>query len=281
MKNKRLFISVFLCLLVCQQGWGQAFRGTTGLLHAPSAEMEKDKTFKFGANYLDLVPLHYLTFNHEISHTYNYYLDLTLFPWLEVSYICTLNYAIHGSAYFPQQSWGKYTNQDRSFSGRLRVWKEGWWKSWTPQVVLGFDDASSHVHYGGGVAQIGGGQNNYFTRLYVAGTKHVDFTGYGQLGVHVAYVMGRGKGNGGMYDGPSVGANFRFSFPEGGDGLFSGKDFCWQQVANSVNLMAEYDALTVNVGGVVSVWKDRINFVAELNDGKYFSGGVFFKVRLK
>ena len=50
---------------------------------------------------------------------------------------------------------------------------------------------------------------------------------------------------------------------------------------NGFNLMAEYDARTVNVGGQYYLWKDCINLVAELNDGKYFSGGIFFKVHLK
>jgi len=60
--------------------------GTTGLLHAPSAEMQKDKTVMLGANFL----------NKEITpptwyyHTYNYYLNVTIMPWLEVAYTCTL-----------------------------------------------------------------------------------------------------------------------------------------------------------------------------------------------
>ena len=38
---------------------------------------------------------------------------------------------------------------------------------------------------------------------------------------------------------------------------------------------------TVNVGGTYSIWKDHINLIAELNDGKYFIGGIFFKLHLK
>lgn len=67
-----------------------------------------------------------------------------------MGYTCTLNYANEGSTYFPEQSWGKYTNQDRSFNFRLRAWKEGWWKSWTPQIVIGADDPGTHDSYGGG-----------------------------------------------------------------------------------------------------------------------------------
>ena len=58
-----------------------------------------------GGNVLHLVPLQYLTTN-EIKYTFNYYLNITIFPWLEVGYTCTINYAEHGSTYFPEQSWG-------------------------------------------------------------------------------------------------------------------------------------------------------------------------------
>ena len=129
---------ILICLIAISslQSQAQALYGTTGLLHAPTAEMQKDKTFMVGGNVLHLVPLQYLTTN-EIKYTFNYYLNITIFPWLEVGYTCTINYAEHGSTYFPEQSWGKYTNQDRAFNARLRLWKEGWWKSWTPQIVLG------------------------------------------------------------------------------------------------------------------------------------------------
>ena len=126
-----------------------------------------------GGNVLHLVPLQYISSN-EIKYTFNYYLNITIFPWLEVGYTCTINYANHGSTYFPEQSWGKYTNQDRAFNARLRLWKEGWWKLWTPQIVLGLDDPTSHEAYGGGAIKFDedGMQNNHFTRYYLAATKH-------------------------------------------------------------------------------------------------------------
>ena len=60
--------------------------------------------------------------------TGNYFINITIFPWLEVGYTCTLHKAPYGSTYYPESVWGKYCNQDRQFSGRLRLWKEGWWK---------------------------------------------------------------------------------------------------------------------------------------------------------
>lgn len=102
---------ILVCLIAISslQSQAQALYGTTGLLHAPTAEMQKDKTFMAGGNVLHLVPLQYFNSN-EIKYTFNYYLNITIFPWLEVGYTCTINYAEHGSTYFPEQSWGKYTN---------------------------------------------------------------------------------------------------------------------------------------------------------------------------
>ena len=53
------------------------------------------------------------------------------------------------------------------------------------------------------------------------------------------------------------------------------------KVVNNLNLMAEYDARTVNIGAHYQLWKDHINLIAELNNGKYFSGGIYFKIHLK
>lgn len=267
--KKNIFICcLFLCFMNIN---AQVLRGTTGLLHAPTADMQEDKTFMFGGNVLHLVPLNYISSN-EIKYTFNYYINVTFFPWLEIGYTCTINYAEPGSTYFPKYVWGKYTNQDRSFNGRLRLWKEGWWKEWTPQIVLGLDDPASHESYGGGEAKFdGSGMNNYFTRYYLAVTKHFDFRNIGNLGVHVAWVMGRPVHRE-HYEGVSAGVNFRFKKEQ---------DCIGNRILNGLNLIAEYDALTFNVGGSYSLWKDHINLIAELNDGKYFSGGIFFKIHLK
>ena len=251
----------------------QALMGTTGLLHAPTADMQRDKTFLFGGNYLNTHPLSTHFRSCEVGYTFNYYINITMFPWLEVSYICTLVHADHGSTYFPEQSWGKFTNQDRVFSARLRLWKEGWWKEWTPQIVLGLDDPTSHADHGGGELVSGNtsGSNNYATRYYLAVTKHLNLQNIGEWGVHAAFVYGNAKGME-HYKRPSFGINFRFAFPE--TSIIS-------KAANGLNLMAEYDARTCNVGFEYSFWEDYVNLVAELNNGKYFSGGLVFKIHLK
>lgn len=242
---------------------GQAFYGTTGLLHAPTAVMQKDKTVMLGGNMLDVNILsRYWVRSEYHPYTYNYYINCTLFPWLEVAYTCTLVKGIHGSSYWPQQTWGRFTNQDRSFHFRLRAWKEGWWKAWTPQVVIGANDPGSHSSNGGGDIDWGGGgsgNHNYLTRYYLAATKHVEFSGIGTVGVHVAWVIGKAMSDV-HYSRPAAGINFHFGIK--GEGF-------WQKALNGFNLMAEVcpghaedlhtATYTMNVGGTYSIWKDHIN----------------------
>ena len=163
---------------------------------------------------------------------------------------------------------------DRAFNARLRLWKEGWWKPWTPQIVLGLDDPASHEAYGGGAIKFDedGMQNNHFTRYYLAATKHFCFAGVGTLGVHAAYVDYRACWFP-HYRRPAAGVNFKFNLlPE---------DNLAVKALNGLDLMAEYDARTVNIGAHYQLWKDHINLIAELNNGKYFSGGIYFKIHLK
>lgn len=56
----------------------------------PTADMQRDKTFMFGGGFLEK----HATPARWTYNTFNYYLDITIFPWLEVSYICTLHKAM-------------------------------------------------------------------------------------------------------------------------------------------------------------------------------------------
>ncbi|MBO5251223.1 MAG: YjbH domain-containing protein [Bacteroidaceae bacterium] len=272
LRIKKIFLICLVSLNTLLAG-AQSFSGTTGLLYMPTADMQKDKTFMFGGNYLNTNHLSTHFHSKEVDYTFNYYLNITIFPWLEVGYTCTLVHADHGSTYFPEKVWGKFSNQDRAFYGRLRLWKEGWLKEWTPQIVIGLDDPASHESYGGGEIISGNtkGSNNYATRYYLAVTKHFNFNNIGALGIHTAFIWGKAKGIP-EYKRPAIGANFRLKL--------LGEEF-YKKVLNGLNLMAEYDGRTINIGSSYTLWKDYINLTCALNECKYFSGGIFFKVHLK
>ena len=214
--------------------------------------------------------------------TYNYYVNITFFPWLEVAYTCT---------FFDEMASPTVhmMNQDRNFSARLRAWKEGWWKAWTPQIVLGVNDGTSA---GGGDylnAGVSGSGNGYYSRYYVAVTKHVAFERVGTLGVHATYLYNKRTDN--PLDAPAVGLDFRW----GTDGTTLPK-----RLLNGLTLMAEaypgngrgaakdpeaerglavgrYD---LNIGGRYSFWKERVNLYGHLYGCRYPSVGVQFKVVL-
>ena len=271
----------YLCIFLLSycfaiKSFGQHAYGTTGLLFAPTAEMQRDKTVMVGGSMLDRHTFRdsYWNAHDEYNpYTYNYYLNVTIFPWLEVAYTCTLVKGIHGSSYWPRQTWGRFVNQDRSFHGRLRLWKEGWWKEWTPQIVLGANDPGSHSDHGGGsITFDNAGENtNHLTRFYLAATKHFTFQNWGTLGVHASVIQFDGIDLDNDH-GVTLGVNYRFNRPDSG---------FWAQALNGLNLMGEYYDGAWNVGGNYAVWKDRINVVASLYDGKYWTVGLYFKVCLK
>ena len=258
---RKLFL-VTCFMLLGLPAMAQFTYGTTGLLHMPTADMQKDKTFMAGASYLNshATPS---TWNYD---TYNYYINITFFPWLEIGYTCTLFSAEWLGV--DKYGYSGYTNQDRSFHGRLRIWKEGWWKEWTPQIVAGVNDFTTGS--GGDYTDMGveGDGNGYFNRYYIAATKHLSW--YGNWGIHAAYVYNkRGKDK---LNGVAVGVDYQFAL--------KGEE-PWQKAVNGLNLMAEYDSKFVNIGAKYALWKDHINIITELRECKYPSVGVYFKVHLK
>ena len=117
-----IFLFVYYIVLFGNQYVGSAYLRHIRLLYSPTAEMQKDKTVMIGGSMIDhnIYRDAYWNAHDEYNpYTYNYYLNITLFPWLEIAYTCTLVKGIHGSNYWPQQTWGKFTNQDRSFHGRF------------------------------------------------------------------------------------------------------------------------------------------------------------------
>lgn len=58
--------------------------GTTGLMNMPTADMQRDKTFMVGGNWLN----HHATVPRWWYDTWNYYINITVFPWLEAGYLC-------------------------------------------------------------------------------------------------------------------------------------------------------------------------------------------------
>lgn len=231
--------------------------GTTGLLHMPSAEMQKDATVMVGGNLLNShnIPNHSWWGDYN---TFNYFINITFFKRIEVSYVCTL---IQGkpNGYWPESTYGKFVNQDRYFAGRVQLVREGEWWNHMPSIVLGVNDPTTGDRVDYTDMKVDGSGNGFFNRWYAAMTKHFD-TPYGELGVHAAYLYNQRTDY--PLNGPAFGVNFRPNFHR------------------NLNIIAEYDAKTINVGATYALWNDHFNFLFELQEGKYISAGLVYKVNL-
>ncbi|MEG1737665.1 MAG: hypothetical protein RR137_06925 [Odoribacter sp.] len=105
-----------------------------------------------------------------------YTTNASRFPCLEVAYTCTL---------FTGESLGveskrRFTNQDRYFSVRLRLLKEG---KYRPGIVASASDpftSSGHKFD----TKVG---NGYFSRFFLAATKHILINQH-DLGIHLSYL---------------------------------------------------------------------------------------------
>lgn len=259
LKIKLILIGI---VLSCNISQAQLTDGMTGLLHMVTAEVQKDGTFMLGGNMLHKKnipsPQWWIT-NTGHYNTYNYFLNITLFDRIEVSYICTL---IKGRPIWPSYTWGKFTNQDRHFAGKIQLVKEGeWWKH-MPAIAVGVSDpttsAQADGYYYGGTS---GSGNGFFNRWFAAMSKHVQLKGIGEIGVHATYLY-----------------NQRTDYPL--NSLGWGINFR-PNIHRNLNLMVEHDTKTLNVGALYSLWADHFNFLFELQDGKYVSCGFTYKVNLK
>ena len=283
----RRILMAALVLVLAVPALGQFTYGTTGLLNMPTADMQKDGTVMMGGGYLSK----HVTPTRWNYDTWNYYVNITFLPWLEVAYTCTIF-----------DEWASKTvrmmNQDRNFSGRLRLWKEGWWKAWTPQIVVGVNDVTSGS--GGDYLNFGvdGSGNGYFNRYYVAVTKHLNLENVGSLGIHASYVYNKRTDY--RLNDWAVGGNFRFALKRN-DGI--------SKVLNGLNLMVEaYPAngqggrklrlnvyepnrhyarglhigrYDLNAGVSYSCWQDRINWYGYYYGCKDFSTGLQLKIYMK
>ena len=258
---KRFIILTILCsFLSINKIQSQFTTGVTGLLHMPNAEMQKDGTAVIGGNFLN---------SHNLPsdwwwgyNTFNYYINITFLERFEISYICTLVKGKPNNGYhWPSSTWGKYCNQDRHFAVRLQLIKEQEWWEYTPSIVVGVNDPTTSAYANFSDMAVSGNGNGFFNRWYIAMTKHFQLKGMGELGVHAAYLYNKRTDY--PLNGPAFGLNFRPNFHK------------------NLNLIAEYDAKTINVGATYSLWADHFNFLFELQEGKYISAGLVYKVNLK
>lgn len=255
---KRNKITILLLFINFFSLKAQFTDGMTGLLHMVNAEVQKDGIFMLGGNMLHKhnIPSSYWWGDYN---TYNYYINLTLFDRIEIAYICTLVQGKDNGSW-PEFTWGKFVNQDRHFAGKIQITKEGeWWKH-MPAIAIGVSDPTTGGYNDYTSMNVAGMSNGFFNRWFAAVTKHFQIP-YGELGLHATYL--KNKRTDYPLNGLGWGINFRPDFHK------------------NLNLIIEHDTKTLNVGAIYSLWADHFNFLFELQDGKYVSCGLVYKVNLK
>lgn len=215
MNLKKFFICIGLLMVVTGLK-AQYAMGTTGLLNIPTADRQEAGTFILGGSFLpkQIIPER---FNYN---TGNYFVSLSLFSFLELGYRETL-----------LKSWymgnkGKFKEQDRSYSIRLCLLKEG---KYMPALAIGANDPIADLGY------------NTFEAYYGVLTKGIEWGG-NRLSASLGYFLGKAEN--------SKGVPYRNRF----DGVFGG--ICYTPAfCKELKIMGEYDSMGINVGAAVRLWK--------------------------
>lgn len=88
---RRLIVCLLVGLLVVCTIQAQEYTGITGMIHVPTAEMAPEGDARIGVSFLnrEFLP-DMINFEGEKYDSFNHYLAITPFPWIELAYVCTL-----------------------------------------------------------------------------------------------------------------------------------------------------------------------------------------------
>lgn len=247
MKTSRLLLIVLVCLCPLAT-MAQQYNGTSGLIHVPTAEISHEGDVRFGAHFLNkaMTPDTGFIFNNEKYNTFDYYLSITPYRWIELSYTCTERIITR-----PGTGDTVYGAKDRYFSVKVQPLREG---KYHPAVAIGCNDvATTAFDPNNTSAQL------YFTNYYIAATKHLNFGG-NELGMTLAYRHYFRDYNG-KWNGLVGGLTFRPSFfPQ-------------------ARAIVEYTGNEVQVGIDALLWQ-HVLIQASLKDFKYPNFGLCFQMNL-
>ena len=238
---------------------------STGLLQMPTAEMQDDGTFMITNNFLNKHSLATSGWNYN---TFQYGVTVSFWGRVEMSYICTIFNGKWNPTPGLSYRLRVMRNQDRHFSGRICLLREGeFGLDWMPAFVVGISDPVTGS--GGGeytTGDVSGIGNGFFNRNFAVLTKHFH-TSWGEVGAHAGYQFNRRKDY--PINAPCAGINWR---P------------VWLQqkgILDYLDVIAEFDSRTVNLGFIASVWDNHFEAMFELQSFQWVNFGLRYKLRLK
>lgn len=238
---------------------------STGLLQMPTADMQDDGTFMITNNFLNK---NALPSSGWCYNTFQYGFYVSFWGRMEIGYVCTLFNDYWKGEQTRKGVW--MINQDRHFTGRIRLLKEGeFGLKWIPSLVVGASDPFTGANASDDYTNldgVSGTANGYFNRLFIVMTKHFN-TSWGQIGAHAGYQKNR---------------RTDYSI----NGLCAGVDWkpVWIQnkgFLDNMSVILEYDSRTVNMGFIASIWDNRFEAMFELQNFQWVNFGLRYKLRLK
>ena len=259
---RKCLIAALLAAAFGVISYGQFADCSTGLLQMSTAEMQDDGTFMITNNFLNK---HSLPTTHWGYNTFQYGIYISLWKRIEIGYVCT----IFNGAWDPNPNKNEYwtimRNQDRHFTGRICLLKEGeFGLNWMPALVVGVSDPTTASGYDDYISSVSGG--GYFNRRFIVISKHFE-TSVGVIGVHAGYQCGH-----------------RTDYPI--NGPCAGIDWTpvWIQnsgILDSLKIIFEYDSRSLNMGLIASIWRNHFEAMFELQNFRWINFGLRYKLRLK
>ena len=275
MKNKVRILKIFLWIFLdsfpilgCLPVYAQQYTGMSGLIHVPSADMDKEGDVRLGVHFLnrEFTP-DVMTYDGKKYHTMTHYLSITPFKWLEIGYTCTLLRDAKTRDWVEDYNSVGLYRKDRYFSAKIQFLaeKEG---KWWPSLAIGTNDTyeiwnrkepqllTEEETVAGKKQAIG---NNFFSNYYFAISKHFIVKGH-SLGIHAAYRDWQRSKNS-KWNGVVGGVTYTPPF------------------APNLRAIAEYTGNEINVGADCLLWRHLL-LQAVMQDGRYFSGGICYQTNL-
>lgn len=259
--KKTLLSAIILLVFACMAN-AQFYDSGSGLIQCPSAEMHKDATFSITNNYLNSHQTPKWGWGYD---TFGYGFAFTFWSRLEIGYVCTIFDGKRRPN--PSERDKIMFNQDRHFTAKFQFVKEGeFGLTWLPAIAAGVSDPVTGAHTGQYIGSDVTKGNGYFNRMYVVATKHFR-TQWGEVGTTLGYQYNLRRDF--HYNAPCAAVTWE---PVWVQNLF---------LQDKFRVVAEFDARTFNAGCILSLWMDHFDMMIELQNMKWVSGGLRYKVVLK
>lgn len=238
--TKQILLILFTIFISGIKTRAQSPTGTGGVLLTPNAYFQSDGLIQIGGNHLPyaLLPPNWT------GDSYNYYVNLTFLPFLELTYLQTFINSLHDG----KGGYKQFSGQDRAISARIALFKE---KKYRPAIAIGGYDLISHID-----EEVE--SNQYFSSLFVTTSKTI----------HIK------KQN--------LCLNLGYGFKEirhtNITGLFG--SLVYQPLGDKrLEALLEYDTKRINYG-VRTLWFKHLSTYICLYDCKHLSGGLSYSIQL-